>query len=306
MHAKRTVYLDCPIDFLPPGGAMSCLGEFEITEDRKAADCVIVNPGCDAPLDAAYFSAFPNLKVAGTPSTGTNHMDLAYLRSRGIKYYCLLDDRDSLENIHASAEFTWMHVMNSFRKFSHAIAHVDAWREDANESLLRSNELHGKTLGIIGLGRIGRKVAGFARAFGMQVLFLDPNVAVSPLGRKAGSLADMKECDAISINPVLNDSTRGMIRRDVFAGFKDGLRLVNTSRGEVVDEGYVLELVRQRGFRYSCDVLQHEQDPARLRESALLKESKLSDRVVVTPHVAGATVESQTTALVSILKLCHQ
>jgi D-3-phosphoglycerate dehydrogenase len=306
MTARRTVYLDCPVDFLPPGGVKQYLGEFAITDDRKAADCVIVNPGCEAPLDAAYFAAFPNLKVAGTPSTGTNHMDLAYLRGRGIKSYCLLDDRDSLENIHASAEFTWMHIMNSFRKFHLAIEKVDDWRDDANEAHLRSNELHGKKLGIIGLGRIGRKVAGFARAFGMQVLFLDPNVAESPLGRKVASLSDFKECDAVSINPVLNDSTRGMIRKDVFQGFQDGLRLINTSRGEVVDEAYILELVRERGFRFSCDVLQHEQDPDRMRQSALYLESKTNERVVVTPHVAGATVESQTTALRAILKLCHQ
>lgn len=303
---KRIVFLDCPINFLPPDGVRKYLGEFAITHDRREADCVIVNPGCESPLDAAYFAAFPNLKVAGTPSTGTNHMDLAHLQSRGVKYYCLLDDRDSLENIHASAEFTWMHIMNSFRKFSLAIEKVDAWRDDANEAHLRSNELHGKKLGIIGLGRIGRKVAGFARAFGMQVVFLDPNVAESPLGRKVGSLSDFKECDAVSINPVLNDSTRGMIREDVFKGFKDGLRLINTSRGEVIDEAYVLKLVRERGFWFSCDVLQHEQEPNTMRQSPLFLESKANERVTVTPHVAGATVESQTTALRAILKLCHQ
>ena len=101
------IKLECPTDFMN----QDIIKNINLSDDPE---CLIVNPGIDKFLDEEYFKQFKNLKVVGTPSTGVNHMDIDYLSKNNIKYYCLLDDREGLESITASAEFTWLHIMNAF------------------------------------------------------------------------------------------------------------------------------------------------------------------------------------------------
>ena len=197
----------------------------------------------------------------------------------------------------ASAEFTWLHIMNLVRKFSYSLSYVPNWRNIENEDNLRSRELSGRKLGIIGFGRIGKKIKRYAEAFEMQVKFYDPYV--NGEGR-VDSLQDLSDSDIISINCYLTEETENMITYDVFEYFKDGLMVVNTSRGEVVDENYIADLVEEGKINYACDVLQNEQNIEELKKSRLYR----SDKVVITPHIAGVTVDSQTKALEAILKLC--
>ena len=224
-------------------------------------------------------------------------MDCEYLKKKEIKFYSLLDDRKSLNSITASAEFTWLHIMNLVRKFSYSLSYVPYWRSIENEDNLRSRELSGRKLGIIGFGRIGKKIKRYAEAFEMQVKFYDPYVNGEG---KVDSLQDLSDSDIISINCYLTEETENMITYDVFEYFKDGLMVVNTSRGEVVDENYIADLVEEGKINYACDVLQNEQNIEELKKSRLYR----SDKVVITPHIAGVTVDSQTKALEAILKLC--
>ena len=285
------VKFECPITLI----------ESEISRvfsvDNKNPECIILNPGVDTFYGKEYFEQFKNLKVVGTPSTGVNHMDCEYLKKKEIKFYSLLDDRESLDSITASAEFTWLHIMNLVRKFSYSLSYVPYWRSIENEDNLRSRELSGRKLGIIGFGRIGKKLKRYAEAFEMQVKFYDPYV--NGEGR-VDSLQDLSDSDIISINCYLTEETNNMITYDVFKSFKDGLIVVNTSRGEVVDENYIADLVEEGKINYACDVLQNEQNIEELKKSRLYR----SDRVVITPHIAGVTVDSQTKALEAILKLC--
>ena len=286
------IKIDCPINFM----------DDKITAGLNMSDdpeCLIVNPGTDKFLTNSYFDKYKNLKVVGTPSTGVNHIDVNYLDSRNIKLYSLLDDRESLDKITASAEFTWLHIMNAVRKFTLSLDFASRWRDSGNEQFLRSNELSGKKLGIIGFGRIGRKLNKYAKAFEMDVKFYDPYVRGS-----CKSIEDLYDSDILSVNCYLNDETRGMISNGFFDGFKDGLIVVNTSRGEVADENYVAEMVDNHKIFYSCDVLSNEQDMSKLHSSPLWGMYKYYSNLIVTPHVAGATVESQEKALRSILNLC--
>lgn len=299
----KKVRLDCPVDFLSAAALEQMLSFHGLIQNDADPECLIVNPGTEAFLDSNYFQQFENLKVVGTPSTGVNHIDVDYLNQKQIKTFCLLDDRHSLENIHASAEFTWLHIMNAMRKFTVAVKNVHGWRESANEKLLRSNELAGKRIGIVGLGRIGRKVAAYARAFSMEVAYFDPYVTNRDY-LKVKSINKLKHCDILSINCYLTDETRKFITFDVFDGFKQDLIVVNTSRGEVVDEEYIYQLICEEKIIYACDVLSHEQNVDELRKSKLFNLQ--SDRLIITPHVAGATVESQYKALSAILALCNR
>ena len=295
------VKIECPINFFQIQDLNVMLDSLGFIVDKEDPECVIVNPGTDVFLGEQYFKQYKNLKVVGTPSTGVNHLDIQYLKDRDVKVKCLLDNRDVLENIHASAEFTWLHIMNAFRKFLPAVERVKYWRDDHNEKFLRSNELAGKTIGIVGLGRIGRKIAKYATAFGMKVIYYDPYV-ISYHYNRAFYLTSMKESDILCISCYLTEETTGLISRGVLDDFKDGLIVVNTSRGEVVNENYIYDLITNDKIFYSCDVLCNEQDIDKLRQSPLFNLKR--DNLVITPHVAGATIESQTKALRGILELC--
>lgn len=299
------IRFECPLNFFSEEELSNFIKTNEITRDDNDPEVIIVNPGTPHFLDYNHFDRFKNLKVVATPSTGTNHIDVDYLRSKGIKTFCLLDDRSVLENIHASAEFTWLHIMNLVRKFSLAIKHVDEWREDRNEIFLRSNELNGKKIGIIGLGRIGKKIASYAQAFGMDIQFYDPYVDSDDF-IKIQNIRDLSNCDVISINCYLTSETKELITYGTLDGVKKGTVIVNTSRGEVVNEDYILHLVNDRGIVFGSDVLQNEQNIDQLKFSKLLLASKMNNNIVITPHVAGATVESQFKALNSVVSLSRR
>jgi D-3-phosphoglycerate dehydrogenase / 2-oxoglutarate reductase len=306
------VKLECPVDFTSTSeieNLMSSAG-CELAEHDNDVQCLIVNPGTEYFLDKKYLSRFKSLKVVGTPSTGVNHIDCAYLDKENISVKCLLDDRPALDDIHASAEFTWLHIMNSVRKFNLAVQNKHHWREKENEQYLRSNELHGKKIGIIGMGRIGKKVAKYAYAFGMKVYWHDPYVEYEPgqtpalfnVLNRVKNLQGLSSCDIISVNCYLTSETKNLITYGVFDNFKEGLVVVNTSRGEVVDEKYIYDLIIGGKLIYSADVLCDEQDINTLYRSKLFNLEHAN--ITITPHVAGATVESQTKALKSILSLC--
>ena len=288
------VRFECPIDFINSE-------TFEgLVEDNENPECVILNPGSDIFYDRKYFDSFNDLRVVGTPSTGVNHIDCQYLEQRKIKLYSLLDDRESLDRITASAEFTWLHIMNAVRKFSRSLKFVSKWRNIDNENFLRSIELSDKKLGIIGFGRIGRKLNRYAQAFEMNVKFYDPYVEGS-----CKSIEDLYDSDILSINCYLNDETRGMVSNNFFSGFKKGLIVINTSRGEVIDEEYVAQMIMSDDIFYGCDVLSNEQDISKLHNSSLYSMYQNNHpNLVITPHVAGVTVDSQRKALEIILKLC--
>ena len=294
------IKIECPTEFLQKGQLRDILFKYGCLLSEDPA-CLIVNPGTNFYLDKRYFSKFKNLKIVGTPSTGVSHMDTKYLEDNNIRFKCLLDNRDTLENIHASAEFTWIHIMSSLRKFTVAAKRYRYWRTRANEELLRSNELAGKKIGIIGMGRIGRKVAKYATAFEMNVYFYDPYVENKNY-EKVKNIDELKDCDIISINCYLTKETNNLITNGIFDDFKDGLIVVNTSRGEVVDEDYIYKLINDGKIIYSCDVLCNEQNMYDLKKSKLFQLKH--DNFLVTPHVAGATVESQTKALKGIIEAC--
>ena len=301
---KLKIKLECPTNFISKSEVQKLMSLMECEETDVGVECLIVNPGTNKFLGPEYFNQFPFLKVVGTPSTGINHLDVEYLGQNGVSVKCLLDDRESLDNIHASAEFTWLHIMNAVRKFGLAVNNKKNWREKNNEAFLRSNEMHGKKLGIVGMGRIGKKLANYAKAFGMQVFWHDPYVNDDKIRNKVNNLNDLKDCDILSINCYLTDETKELITYETLDDFKTGLIVVNTSRGEVVNEDYIYDLVVNDEIRYSADVLCNEQNIHLLRESKLFNLDY--EGVTITPHVAGATVESQFKALEAIIKLCKK
>ena len=297
------VQIDCPTDFINIKDDL--LYDWGLQESIYP-EILITNPGSEYKYDEHHFNNeyYQDLKIVATPSTGNTHIDLDYLEKKGIQFYSLLDDRESLDKITASSEFTWLHIMNAMRKFREATNNTKHWREKNNEENLRTQQLFGKTIGIIGYGRIGKNVSKYAEAFGMNYKFYDPNVVK---GRnKVSSIESMKDVDIVSINCGLNDTSRNLITYDTFKDFKKGLVVVNTSRGEVVDERYISLLIKSREIYYSADVIVDEQNENTPFHSELfqLYQSGEYENLTLTPHVAGVTTDSQEIAFRSIIELC--
>ena len=234
------IEIDCPTDFIKYKDDL--LYDWGLQESIYP-EILITNPGSEYKYDEQHFNDehYKDLKIVGTPSTGNTHIDLDYLEEKGIEFCSLLDDRESLGRITASSEFTWLHIMNAMRKFREATNNTRYWREKKNEDKLRTQQLYGKTLGIIGYGRIGKNVSQYAKTFGMDFLFYDPNVFSN--GSKVSSIQTMKDVDIISINCELNETSKNLITYDTFKDFKKGPVVVNTSRGEVVDDRYISLLI---------------------------------------------------------------
>lgn len=261
----------------------------------ESFDILIPNP-CDSyRIDSNFLKHFSSIKTIITPSTGTNHIDVDYCKQQGIKILGLLDDRKSLESISASAEYTFGLMMALIRNIPQAIESVKAghWREVEGE--LRGIELQGKTVSIIGYGRIGRKLASYLYPITNKIYTYDKGDADVDLKRKLCC------SDIVFICLGLNKETYGMIDASWFDAMKDGFYFINTSRGEVINEDDLIKALESGKVKAAAvDVVCNETEFA---NNKLIQYSKEHDNLIVTPHIAGLTVESQRKAMLSVIGL---
>lgn len=263
----------------------------EELEGNPGVTAWVMNPGQMFVIDEGVLDLYPNLEVLVTPSTGSDHIDQGACSRRGIAVYSLLDDRENLNQITASAEFTFLLLLYVMRRPDIGIREVSARRWRTREDMLRGHELSGKQVGLVGFGRIGQRVARYCEAFDARIAYHDPYVkdGIFP----AWSLEEMFALsDAICICCSLTSETRGMIDRKLLVRLKPGAALVNTARGEVIVEADLINILGARSdLRVSLDVVTGEVMGS--QTSSRLLELQERGQVVITPHMAGATVESQ-------------
>lgn len=226
---------------------------------------------------AVLNAAAPHLRVIAKPGAGVDSVDLKAATEHGIPIMTA-----GHGNAPAVAEITIGFMLALGRD----IVRLDArtrggdWRRDD----YNSSELSGRTLGLIGFGRIGRRVAELARAFGMRVLvFTRTPAKVTPdLGEAAEKLeALLRDADYISLHCPLNEATRGLISRAAIAAMRPGAFLINTGRGALVDEAALAEaLASEHVAGAALDTLFEEPPP---RDNPLLSAPNL----ILTPHIAG-------------------
>lgn len=229
---------------------------------------------------------YPKLEIIATPSTGTNHIDLAACEKRGIRVLSLLDDREELAEIRASSEFAMWHILNALRG--------GGWRQwrkyDRRPEIMRGRELYDKYVGIVGFGRIGQNIGKWLSAMDVAWIHYDKHLGAERL------LGIFAECDVVLISCALNDETRGMITEKHLSRLKKSAILVNIARGEIIDER-ALDKWTEKGGLYAADVLSAE--VLGNVTSPLLSRSNC----IITPHIAGATIESERKALRIALQL---
>jgi lactate dehydrogenase-like 2-hydroxyacid dehydrogenase len=228
-----------------------------------------------------HFLEMPALRVIATPSTGVTHIPLDLCKQYGIEVLTLLDDRQALQEIRASSEFAFMMIMMVLKNVQVGWMQVQAGHWHIHEDLLRGNELVGKTVGIIGYGRIGQNVARWCRMMGCTVIYYDPLYS-----RHMNPASVFVLSDVVLVSCTLNEDTVALVDEKMLLSMKERACLVNISRGAVLDERGVMKALEQRpDLRLAVDVVVDQR-----RKHPFLS---LPRQVLITPHMAGTTYESQ-------------
>jgi D-3-phosphoglycerate dehydrogenase len=237
-------------------------------------------------IDAGFLAQAQALRYLCSPTTGHTHLDESALALRGIKVISLRGEQAFLETIRATPEHTFGLLLAVLRNYRGAFTHVAAggWDRD----LFRGEELWGQRVGIVGLGRVGFRVASYCAAFGAHVSYVDAqNVKAEAGWQRCADIQQLIKTSRIIIVcasyvngglPIL-----GQAEIDLLSGHY----LVNTARGELVDETALLTAIEADQLAgVATDVIGHETGTNQLKRwnAAAIKRN-----VIITPHIGGAT-----------------
>lgn len=269
----------------------------ENTAERvRDADVIIVNK---APINESTLKDAPNVKLVCLFATGFDNVDLAYCKSRGIKVANV---------INYCTPAVAQHTLLLALALSEQLAFYDDYvksgaygAQDRFSNFDRSfSELEGKTWGIVGMGGIGRKVAGLATAMGCKVIFYSASGKSTCTEYERVEFDDLlRESDILSLHCPLSDRTRGLINKEAFAKMKKSAILINVARGPVVDTRALYEALTEGQIAAAgLDVL--EKEP--ITRDNPLNEIKDSTKLIITPHMSWASRESRERLVAEVAK----
>jgi D-3-phosphoglycerate dehydrogenase len=250
----------------------------------RVRDAVALVVRSETKISKAVIDAAPLLKVVGRAGVGVDNVDVEAATARGVVVM-----NTPAGNTISTAELTFSMLLSMARKIPQASAsmHAGEWNRKAFSGI----EVYGKTLGILGMGRIGTEVARRARAFGMSVLAYDPYLSHARAQALDISLASLDQvfagADFITVHMPMTDETRGMINAAAIAKMKKGVRLLNCARGGIINEDDLLVGLQSGHIAGAAlDVFETEPlpNPCPLRELP---------QVILTPHLGASTDEAQ-------------
>lgn len=259
--------------------------------ERAPYDALFARIGLS--VDARAFAACPSLRFVVTPTTGLDHIDLVEAGRRGARVISLRGETEFLEKVSATSELTWGLLLAAIRRIP--AAHRDVVSGHWRRNELVGEELDGKTLGILGLGRLGRKVARYGVAFGMRVVARDVDPTVIGKAPAGVEMVDidtlLRASDVLSVHLPLKADTERYMDTSRIARMKTGAVLVNTSRGEIVDETALLSAL-QRGHLSAAalDVMAGDSrwdEKVSIEAHPLVTYARTHDNLVLTPHIGG-------------------
>lgn len=257
---------------LPPAELKKLVGDY---------DALLIRSGTQ--LTAEVFEAAGRLRVVGRPGVGVDNVDLAAATRKGVVVM-----NSPMGNLVSTAELAFALLLAVARNVAQADASMKAGKWDRKS--FAGAELHGKRLGVIGFGRIGREVAARGRAFGMDVVAYDPFVAPAVAEAAGVALLPLDEllsaCDYLSLHTTLTKDSRYLLGKETLARVKPGVRIVNAARGELIDPQALIEALDSGRVAGAGLDVHHEEPPTDWR---LAQHPK----VVATPHVGAQTAEAQ-------------
>ena len=258
------------------------LSEAELLPLVKDVVAMVVRS--ETKITRAVIEAAPNLRVVGRAGVGVDNVDVEAATQRGI----VVMNTPSGNTI-STAELTFAMLTALARKIPQANASMKAG--EWNRKSFSGVELYNKTLGILGMGRIGTEVARRAIAFGMRVLAYDPYLTLARANALQVELVELDEvftrCDFITVHMPMSDETKGMINAAAFEKMKPGVRVLNCARGGIINETDLCAAI-QSGKVAGAALDVYETEP-------LAKDSPLRalPQVIMTPHLGASTDEAQ-------------
>lgn len=258
------------------------LARAELVEALKDSDGLIVRS--ETKVTADLLDEATSLRVIGRAGVGVDNIDVPAATLRGV---VVMNAPDG--NTITTAEHTIALLISLARSIPQANSSLKAGRWERKKFI--GVELQGKTLGIVGLGRIGRVVASRARALGMQIVAYDPFIAPEQARDLEIELVPLDDvyarADFLTVHTPLTAETRGLIDREVLRKMKHGARLINCARGGLVDEDALYEALTDGSIAGAAlDVFSEEPPPADHRLLQL-------EQVIATPHLGASTTEAQ-------------
>jgi phosphoglycerate dehydrogenase-like enzyme len=265
----------------------------EVIAEIDPYDAIFTNPNkSEVFIGREVLDAAKNLKVICTASTGTNHIDKVYAAQLGLPILALTEEREVISRISSTAELAFALTLACLR---HVVrSHNDALDGEWDYTKYIGRQMNCLTVGIIGYGRLGTMYANYCKAFGSRVLVYDPYKTVEDDAlEQVDALEDLLSAsDIVAIHVHVTDETYEMIDEAVLNIMKSNVVLINTSRGDIVNEKDLVSFLKKNPeCRVGTDVLA---DEVRSRlASPLFSYAKESKQVVLTQHIGGMTRDAQ-------------
>ncbi len=234
-----------------------------------------------------------NIKGINTASTGLNHIDLNYCNENNIEVVSHKNDLDLINNLPSTSELAFGLMMSLMRNIPKSFHSVKDGNWDYEPYV--GHQIKGKTIGIIGYGRLGKIMCDLFYGWGVKLLATDPYERITT-ARGVPLEELLEKSDVVFLHTHVTDDTRGMVDEEFLSYMKEGSYLINTARGELVDEEAIIESIKVGHLKgYGTDVIKDEFGDI---ENSKLVEFSINpnNNVVITPHIGGMTIEGQTKA----------
>lgn len=267
----------------------------EAAERTKNADVLIINK---VEINEKSIGAAEHLKLVCVTATGTNNLDKEYLAKRGIAWRNVAGY--STESVAQHTFALLFYLLEKLRYYDDYVK-TEKYVGDVTFTHFakRFHQLSGMTYGIIGFGNIGRRVADIAKLFGCHVIYYSTSGKNSQAGyERVGFDELLTQSDIVSIHAPLDENTRGLMNKEAFAKMKSSAILLNLGRGPIINEADLADALEQGQIAAAgLDVLSVEP----MQENNPLRQIKDSEKLLITPHIAWASVEARTRLMEIIL-----
>ena len=277
----------------------------ELVNNVKDVDAIFTNPNkTKIYLDKNIFKVAKRLRFICTASTGTNHINLEHTDEFGIKVISLTNQRSVINRISSTAEHAFALTLSSLRNIPNSMDSVRKGEWDYEKFI--GKQMNCLKIGVIGYGRLGKMYCKFAKSMGSEVFVYDPYKQVkSTKIIQVDSLTKIFEiCDIVSLHVHVNEETNQMINQNLLKKARKDLILINTSRGEIINENDMCNFLKKnKSAKLFTDVLSDEVNDK--FNSLLFKyfKKQKNSQIFITPHIGGMTIEAQHTAFTHAAKL---
>ncbi len=267
--------------------------ELKILLDKTEADYLFTNPNKQNFILDEEVLKDSNVKVINTASTGLNHIDIDYCKENNIDVWSLKEDYELINDLPSTSELAFGLMMSLMRNIPKSFHSVRDGNWDYEPYV--GHQIKGKTIGVIGYGRLGKIMCDLFSGWGVKLLATDPYERITTArGVPLDEL--LEKSDVVFLHTHVTDETRGMVDEEFISYMKEGSYLINTARGELVDEEAIIESIKGGHLKgYGTDVIKDEFGD--IQNSKLVEFSmNTNNNVVITPHIGGMTIEGQTKA----------